>query len=513
MRPPVKNQSFGNLSHDSGVLEMDNRSSGHSRSASNATSCYSNDTGFNDQIYLDTTQPLLFGQKICRINTKSWIILISFILSLLACLCYAYLPILVVKILQTIINIEPNGEFYNFWIQSNEPTEVGIHFFHIENPWAVENGLEKLKIKETGRYYFNTIVPNYLENSFGLNLFSHFSYRGINDFLVSHNQTLFINVTIRELIYGYRLNILDTAQSYNSMFNQFGFDIMPTKFFPNNSFGIMNGRNGTPDGPYEMYTGFSNTQNKFGFIKTWNNKTKLDIWKKDSCNAINGTDGTIFPAGVTMNDRLDFFIPDICRSLFITFQEKSSYKGIETYLFSAPNNVLAGRHTNPDNECFCIEEDEELAEKRCVDGIFDLAGCQNGIPLIISLPHFLDADPTVVEQIEGLKPDPSKHRPELHIEPTMGLVIHGDSRLQMSIRVVPNENMNGFNKLRDELYIPIFWGYKKLGMSDDTARSLKLRLFTPIKIVKFILISLILGGLITSIYGFFRWIIFSKKLF
>ena len=43
---------------------------------------------------------------------------------------------------------------------------------------------------------------------------------------------------------------------------------------------------------------------------------------------------------------------------------------------------------------------------------------------------------------------------------TMGLVIHGDSRLQMSIRVVPNENMNGFNKLRDELYIPIFWGYK-----------------------------------------------------
>lgn len=46
------------------------------------------------------------------------------------------------------------------------------------------------------------------------------------------------------------------------------------------------------------------------------------------------------------------------------------------------------------------------------------------------------------------------------ISQTMGLVIHGDSRLQMSIRVVPNENMNGFNKLRDELYIPIFWGYK-----------------------------------------------------
>ncbi|KAH9426561.1 hypothetical protein DERP_002660 [Dermatophagoides pteronyssinus] len=562
MKPPIKNQSFGNLSRDSGMIEMENRSTnGHSRSASNATSCYSDDTGFNDQIYLDTTQPRRIGEN-CRINTKSWIILISFILSLLACLCYAYLPILVVKILQSFINIQPNGEFYNFWQQSTEPTEVGIHFFHVENPWAVENGLEKLKLKETGRYYFkqrfirevhdfnednsivnfterryfyfdeektklsldanitvvnvpfaamSTLVPNFVENSFGLNLFSHFSYRGINDFFTSHNQTLFINTTIRELLYGYHLNILDTAESYNNMFNKFGFDIMPTKFFPNNSFGIMNGRNGTPDGPYEMYTGFAGTQQKFGHIKTWNNKTKLNMWKKDSCNAINGTDGTIFPAGVSTTDRLDFFIPDICRSLFITFQEKSSYKGIETYLFSAPDSVLAGRHTNPDNECFCIEEDEVLAERRCVDGIFDLAGCQEGIPLIISLPHFLGADPRVTAEIEGLKPDPQKHRPELHIEPTMGLVIHGDSRLQMSIRVVPNENMNGFNKLRDELYIPIFWGYKKLGMSDETARSLKLRLFTPVKIVKFILISLIVGGLLLSIYGFFRWIIFSKK--
>lgn len=119
----------------------------------------------------------------------------------------------------------------------------------------------------------STLVPNFVENSFGLNLFSHFSYRGINDFFTSHNQTLFINTTIRELLYGYHLNILDTAESYNNMFNKFGFDIMPTKFFPNNSFGIMNGRNGTPDGPYEMYTGFAGTQQKFGHIKTWNNKT------------------------------------------------------------------------------------------------------------------------------------------------------------------------------------------------------------------------------------------------
>lgn len=66
------------------------------------------------------------------------------------------------------------------------------------------------------------------------------------------------------------MDILDTAESYSSMLAKFGFDIMPTKLFPNNSFGILNGRNGTPDGPYEMYTGLGGTQDQFGHFKTWN---------------------------------------------------------------------------------------------------------------------------------------------------------------------------------------------------------------------------------------------------
>lgn len=42
----------------------------------------------------------------------------------------------------------------------------------------------------------------------------------------------------------------------------------------------------------------------------------------------------------------------------------------------------------------------------------------------------------------------------------MGTVIHGDSRLQMSIRVPKNENLRGFDNIQEDLYLPIFWGYK-----------------------------------------------------
>lgn len=153
---------------------------------------------------------------------------------------------------------------------------------------------------------------------------------------------------------------------------------------------------------------------------------------------LNGTDGTMWPAGVKKTDRLYFFVADICRyvclfvmvggclsqlfplsrSLYVTFQEKSQYKGIDTYIFSAPDEALAGSKTNPENACFCTEEDEDMAEKYCtLDGIIDISACQNGIPLIISLPHFLNADKRITSRIEGLNPDAAKHRPELHVEP------------------------------------------------------------------------------------------------
>jgi len=52
---------------------------------------------------------------------------------------------------------------------------------------------------------------------------------------------------------------------------------------------------------------------------------KLDMWKGDSCNAINGTDGTIWPAGVKSNDRLYFFIPDVCRYVYSLCALVASY--------------------------------------------------------------------------------------------------------------------------------------------------------------------------------------------
>ena len=118
-----------------------------------------------------------------------------------------------------------------------------------------------------------SIIPKYVNEDsvpfFG-DVLHHLSYRSINSFLERHEQDLFVNTTVRELIYGYKLDFLDTALSYGEMLKNFGVEMKPSKFLPNNSFGILNGRNGTPDGPYEMYTGLGGTHDQFGIFKTWN---------------------------------------------------------------------------------------------------------------------------------------------------------------------------------------------------------------------------------------------------
>src|SRR6218665_524269 len=106
------------------------------------------------------------------------------------------------------------------------------------------------------------------------------------------------------------------------------------------------------------------------------------------------------------------------RSLYLTYFKDASYKGIPTQIFSIPDEVLAGSRTNPDNACFCMETDSKLIEERCtLDGVFDASLCQDDVPIIISLPHFMNADKRITDNIIGLKPDENLHRPELHVEP------------------------------------------------------------------------------------------------
>ena len=55
----------------------------------------------------------------------------------------------------------------------------------------------------------------------------------------------------------------------------------------------------------------------------------------------------------------------------------------------------------------------------CIDGIISLQGCQ-GVPVIMSTPHFLDGDVALVDAIDGIQPVRELHQTYLHVEPLSG---------------------------------------------------------------------------------------------
>jgi len=56
----------------------------------------------------------------------------------------------------------------------------------------------------------------------------------------------------------------------------------------------------------------------------------------------------------------------------------------------------------------------------------------NSIPLLGTLPHFLDADPKLLDTVVGLHPDRAKHNTIVEVEPRTGLVTYAQQMLQLN---------------------------------------------------------------------------------
>lgn len=95
---------------------------------------------------------------------------------------------------------------------------------------------------------------------------SPFVYGLTSVFLILHSESIFIKTTPRKLLMGYKVNLLDTAEA---MLRPLAFsglkpeNIIPLQDLPNNSFGILNGKNHTPIGPWQVYTGYDIPKNLY----------------------------------------------------------------------------------------------------------------------------------------------------------------------------------------------------------------------------------------------------------
>ncbi|CAF3124597.1 unnamed protein product, partial [Rotaria sp. Silwood2] len=84
-----------------------------------------------------------------------------------------------------------------------------------------------------------------------------------------------------------------------------------------------------------------------GTIERFNHLTSLSIWSDQYANMINGTDGTMWHPNATKDERTYAFIPDICRSIYLTFNEtQRNVADIDLYRYTLPHTIFSNSTEN-----------------------------------------------------------------------------------------------------------------------------------------------------------------------
>jgi len=218
---------------------------------------------------------------------------------------------------------------------------------------------------------------------------------------------------------------------------------------PFNKFGFFVNKNGSTTGLFEAMTGVGDLNN-VGQVVSFDGKTELDWWASEECNRIQGTDGSIFHPEVQKNETLYIFNKDLCQSLPLEYQEDARHHGINTYRFVPPANVFGTPEENPKNRCYCPNGSCALS------GLFNLSSCQFNSPLMLSWPHFFQADPSLLAAVEGLTPRQDRHQFQIDILPKMGVAMRAAVRSQINLVMKKVETVKQMRNIRDTVY-PIFW--------------------------------------------------------
>ncbi|MFX1377240.1 MAG: hypothetical protein ACFFA0_15660 [Promethearchaeota archaeon] len=146
----------------------------------------------------------------------------------------------------------------------------------------------------------------------------------------------------------------------------------------------------------------------------YDGQTSITIWKEHE--TVQGTDGTQFAPDVSQTDILHVFISDILRSVKLNFAKTTSFYNIETLRFEISKETFS---INPNYY-------------QSIEGLANMT-IEHEVPLFISKPHFLDADPKLINSVSGIYPSKELHDTHLDIEPITGIVMNAAERIQINL--------------------------------------------------------------------------------
>uniref|UniRef100_A0A8C3X3X2 Scavenger receptor class B member 2 n=1 Tax=Catagonus wagneri TaxID=51154 RepID=A0A8C3X3X2_9CETA len=373
------------------------------------------------------------------------------------------------------IVLRNGSETFNSWKKPPLPVYTQFYFFNVTNPEEILSG-EIPRVEEVGPYTYrelrNKADIQFGDNGTTISAVSNKAYvferdksvgdpkidllRTLNipaltaiewthlpllrDFiellLKAYHQKLFVTHTVDELLWGYKDEIL-------SLINIFKPKISPY-------FGLFYGKNGTNDGDYVFLTGEDNYLN-FSKIVEWNGKS----------------------------------------SVHITFSDFERVQGLPALRYEVPAEILAN---TSDNAGFCIPKGNCLGS-----GVLNVSVCKNGAPIIMSFPHFYQADDKFVSAIDGMRPSKDHHQAFVDINPLTGVILRAAKRFQINVYVRKLDDFIETGNIRT-LIFPVMYFNESVLIDEETASRLKSVVSTTLVITSIPYIIMALGVLFGLIF-------------
>ena len=402
---------------------------------------------------------------------------------------------------------------YKAWSRSSNATFLEYYLFTVKNADEFANGGE-LEVEQIGpfvyreidmklnlswnedqtlmTYYDNTTYVLELGLSYGddattnvttVNLVmigvemmidrlnSKFAESVITYFLNMYEKEEFlITRSVKEVLWGYHDPLL--VKLKNSFFN---------KFLHISSDLVQLQANGSEELlPTVIATGVGNLTN-LNQYKMWENQTSMDKWGSETARRLYGTDGHLFHPNISRSENITAFIDQIYRSGYFSYQKDVNVFGLNCYQYGIPYEEMANSTINPQNEGFYSYGPS---------GLFNFSVyAPFNLPIFVSKPHFLDADPVVSSNIIGLVPNRSKHDSYVNVEPLTGFVLGAAKKLQFNIQLNSSETQKEMKYLREVLF-PIFWASETGIASETDVAELKNTAFYALKVTKIATFSL-----------------------
>ncbi|XP_068767286.1 scavenger receptor class B member 1 isoform X2 [Struthio camelus] len=382
-------------------------------------------------------------------------------------------PLIVKEQVVKNVRIDPHSIAFGMWKDIPVPFYFSVHFFEVKNPQEVLQGAKPV-VNQRGPYVYREfryktnitfhdndtvsfleyrqlffrpdlsagreedyiVVPNILLMGAAVMMenLPNFVKLLLSGALAGLKQEAFMNRTVGEIMWGYEDPLVETL-------NVLVPGLMPFK----GKFGLFVEFNNSNSGLFTVFTGMKDIS-RVHMVDSWNGLRKVNYWRTSECNMINGTAGEMWPPFMTPTS-LEFYSPDACRSMKLVYEQSGEFEGVPTYRFVAPKTLFANSTDYPPNEGFCP----------CLQsGVQNVSSCRLNAPVFLSHPHFYNADPFLVNAVDGLHPNKEQHALFLDMHPMTGIPMNCSIKLQLNLYIKQVAGIIQTGKTKP-VVLPLLW--------------------------------------------------------